>query len=73
MNRFLRLDLLLSLALTARAEEARPNFVIFIADDLTWHDVASFGGPTSAATPHLDRLAGEGMRLTGFFSPASVC
>ena len=73
MNRFLRLALLLSLALTARAEEARPNFVIFIADDLTWHDVASFGGPTSAATPHLDRLAGEGMRLTGFFSPASVC
>ncbi len=56
-----------------KAAPARPNIVIFIADDLTWHDVACFGGPTDAKTPHLDRLAGEGMKLTGFFSPASVC
>lgn len=52
---------------------ARPNIVIFIADDLTWHDVACFGGPTAARTPNLDRLAAEGLKLTGFFSPASVC
>jgi uncharacterized sulfatase len=52
---------------------SRPNYVIFIADDLTWHDVACFGGPTDAKTPNLDRLAGEGMKLTGFYSPASVC
>lgn len=51
----------------------KPNIVIFIADDLTWHDVACFGGPTHAKTPHLDRLASEGIKLTGFFSPASVC
>ena len=51
----------------------KPNFVIFIADDLTWHDVACFGGPTDAKTPNLDRLAGEGMKLTGFYSSASVC
>ncbi|MEI6536895.1 MAG: sulfatase [Verrucomicrobiaceae bacterium] len=51
----------------------RPNIVIFIADDLSWHDVACFGGPTDAKTPNLDRLAGEGLRLTGFYSPASVC
>jgi len=53
--------------------ETRPNIVIFIADDLSWHDVACFGGPTDAKTPHLDRLAREGIKLTGFFSPASVC
>ena len=52
---------------------ARPNIVIFIADDLTWHDVACFGGPTDAKTPHLDRLAHEGMTLTGFFAASSVC
>jgi N-sulfoglucosamine sulfohydrolase len=52
---------------------AKPNIVIFIADDLSWHDVACFGGPTDARTPHLDRLAREGLRLTGFFSSASVC
>jgi N-sulfoglucosamine sulfohydrolase len=52
---------------------AQPNIVIFIADDLTWHDIACFGGPTDARTPNLDRLAAEGLKLTGFFSPASVC
>ena len=52
---------------------AKPNIVIFIADDLTWHDVACFGGPTAAKTPNLERLASEGIKLTGFFSPASVC
>lgn len=57
----------------ADTQPARPNVVIFIADDLSWHDVACFGGPTDAKTPHLDRLAREGLKLTGFFSPASVC
>jgi uncharacterized sulfatase len=52
---------------------SRPNIVIFIADDLSWHDVACFGGSTSALTPNLDQFAREGMKLTGFFSPASVC
>lgn len=52
---------------------SKPNIVIFIADDLSWHDVACFGGPTSARTPNLDQFAREGMKLTGFFSPASVC
>jgi len=55
------------------AERRPPNVVIFIADDLSWHDVACFGGPTDARTPNLDRLASEGVKLTGFFSPASVC
>ena len=52
---------------------SKPNIVIFIADDLSWHDVACFGGPTSVRTPHIDQFAREGMKLTGFFSPASVC
>ena len=55
------------------ATESRPNIVIIIADDLTWHDVHCFGGPTAAQTPHLDALAGQGMRLTRFYSPAAVC
>ncbi len=57
----------------ASPAERPPNVVIFIADDLTWHDVACFGGPTDARTPHLDQLAREGMKLTGFYSPAAVC
>lgn len=55
------------------ATDAKPNVLIIIADDLTWHDVACFGGPTNAHTPHLDVLAAQGMRLTRFYSPAAVC
>lgn len=55
------------------APASQPNFVIFIADDLSWHDVACFGGPTHAKTPHLDQLASEGIKLTAFYSPAAVC
>jgi uncharacterized sulfatase len=60
-------------AAAASTPATKPNIVIFIADDLTWHDVACFGGPTDAKTPILDHLAGEGMKLTAFFSSASVC
>jgi N-sulfoglucosamine sulfohydrolase len=74
----LRLLTFVSIALCAAHAAAPvpagpPNVVIFIADDLSWHDVACFGGPTNAQTPHLDRLAHEGLKLTGFYSPASVC
>jgi uncharacterized sulfatase len=50
-----------------------PNIVIFIADDLSWYDVKCFGGPTDALTPNLDRLAGQGMKLTRCYSSAAVC
>lgn len=54
-------------------DQAQPNIVIFIADDLAWHDVVCFGGPTDARTPNIDQLATEGMKLTGFYSSSSVC
>lgn len=53
--------LFLVLALTAHAAP-KPNIVFIIADDLGWADVAFHGG--SAPTPHLDRLAAEGVELT---------
>lgn len=42
---------------------ARPNIVVFIADDLGYECVRANGG-TSYQTPHLDRMAAEGMRFT---------
>ena len=57
----------------AAVDTTKPNIVIFIADDLAWHDVACFGGPTDARTPNLDQLATEGIKLTGFHSSAAVC
>ena len=68
MKHTLAILTVLLLTQIARAADApqtvKPNVVIFIADDLTWHDVACFGGPTDARTPNLDRMAAEGTRFT---------
>jgi arylsulfatase A-like enzyme len=50
----------------------RPNVVILFADDLGYGDLASYGHPT-IRTPHLDRMAEEGMKLTQFYTASSVC
>jgi arylsulfatase A-like enzyme len=49
-----------------------PNVIIILADDLGYGDLGCFGHPT-IATPNLDRMAREGMRLTQFYSAAPVC
>lgn len=68
MSHFLRLLALLFLALPAAA---KPNLIVILADDMGVGDVAHHGG--KAATPHLDRLAAEGMRFTDAHSASSVC
>lgn len=50
----------------------RPNVVIILADDLGYGDLGCYGHPT-IRTPHLDRMAAEGMRFTDFYSVAEVC
>ncbi len=50
-----------------RAEKGtveRPNFLVIVADDLGYSDLGAFGGEIE--TPHLDRLAMQGLRLTNF-------
>lgn len=47
-----------------------PNIVFIIADDLGWADVGFHGG--NAPTPNLDKLAKEGLELTGHYV-APVC
>jgi len=50
----------------------KPNFVIIIADDMTWHDAGCWGNK-DVRTPNLDRLAAQGMRLVNMFTPAPMC
>jgi arylsulfatase A-like enzyme len=50
----------------------RPNVMLIIADDMGYGDIGAYGA-TDTRTPHLDRLAGEGVRLTDFYANAPVC
>jgi len=59
-------------AATAPAVRRPPNVVIVFADDLGYGDPACYGG-TRAATPHIDRLAREGVRCTDFHVAQPVC
>jgi arylsulfatase A len=74
LMRLLTVTFLLAMLLatgTFTAQRA-PNFIIIFADDLGYADVGSFGA-SGYQTPHLDRMAREGVRLTNFYSAQAVC
>ena len=64
--------IVLGLLSIANAEERRPNIIVILCDDLGYGDLECFGHP-HIKTPHLNRLAVEGMRLTNCYSAAPVC
>ena len=50
---------------------ARPNLVLIFIDDMGYSDIGPFGSQLNR-TPHLDRMAKEGRKLTSFYA-APVC
>jgi arylsulfatase A-like enzyme len=56
----------------ARAAERPPNVVLIFCDDLAYADIGCFGAK-GYRTPHLDRLARQGIRLTDFYVAQAVC
>lgn len=58
----------------AWADEApqRPNIIFILADDLGYGDLGCYG-QKHIQTPHLDRLAAEGVRFTQFYAGSTVC
>ena len=72
----LRLSLLACFALlsasTTWATDSRPNIVFILADDMGYGDLGCYGA-LDARTPHLDRLAREGVRFTQFYSNGTEC
>ncbi|GHB10363.1 N-acetylgalactosamine-6-sulfatase [Streptomyces tendae] len=50
----------------------RPNFLFILGDDLGWADLSSYGAP-HIKTPHLDRLAAQGVRFTQAYSGSATC
>jgi arylsulfatase A-like enzyme len=56
----------------ASPERPAPNVVVILADDLGYGDLGSYGHHV-LKTPSLDRLAGEGLRLTSYYAPSPLC
>lgn len=52
--------------------ENLPNIVIFLVDDLGWTDLGCYGSEYYQ-TPHVDRLAEEGVRFTDAYAACTVC
>src|SRR5262245_21127733 len=61
-----------SMAITARAKTSRPpNIIVILADDLGYGDLGCSG--SGIATPNIDQMSREGVRLTHFNSASPVC
>lgn len=73
--RMMLLVLLLTTAPVFSAPEPAPrppNLILILADDLGYGDLGCYGS-TLIQTPHLDRMAAEGLRFTDFHSNGAVC
>jgi arylsulfatase A-like enzyme len=55
----------------SRAAEAPPNIVLFFIDDMGYADIGPFGN-TELRTPHLNKMAAEGMKFTSYYA-TPVC
>lgn len=51
----------------------QPNLIVILADDLGYGDVSCYNAQSKIQTPHVDRLALEGMRFTDAHTPSAVC
>jgi arylsulfatase A-like enzyme len=79
-KQYLNLSLFISLCMTMAcsslqetpSKETRPNIIIIIADQLRYQSVG-FGGDKKAHTPHIDKLADEGMVFSNCVANTPVC
>src|SRR5712671_599472 len=63
----------LAFGLTSLASAAdKPNIIILYADDLGYGDTGCYGA-TAVHTPHIDKLAREGLRFTDGHAVAATC
>lgn len=73
LQRFLILFLTtLPFIVNNHAHAERPNVIVIMADDLGYGDVSCYGA-SAFKTPHIDKLAAEGIRFTSGYCSASTC
>ena len=74
MKKFISLLLLLiTPCLSVRGQGEMPNILFILADDLGYGDVGCYNPESKVPTPHLDRMASQGMLFTDAHSPSTVC
>ena len=67
------ITLLISPLIAQAADEDRlPNVIFILTDDLGYSDISCYGAQ-KVDTPHIDRLAADGIRFTDFHTAASIC
>ncbi|HEU0123105.1 MAG TPA: sulfatase-like hydrolase/transferase [Bryobacteraceae bacterium] len=59
-------------SVAAFAQKPRPNVLLILIDDMGYADIGCFGAK-DIRTPHIDRLAREGVKLTDCYSNGPVC
>ncbi len=64
--------ILLATSTSLAAEAEKPNLLLIYIDDLGWNDLSCYGNEFNE-TPHIDRLAAEGMRFTQAYSASHIC
>lgn len=62
----------LGLGAAHAAPPARPNVILIVADDLGYGELGCYG-QTKIKTPHLDKMATEGLRFTRHYAGNNVC
>ena len=65
--------MLIIIGSSCEKRDAQPNIILFLADDMGYGDPQCYMSNSKIPTPHIDRLASDGMRFTDAHSPASVC
>ncbi len=60
------------LSACGHSRRRRPNIIFIMADDLGYGDLGCYG-QEKVHTPHIDRLAAEGMRFTDHYAGSTVC
>ena len=65
-------DCNVALAVDSAKRPARPNIIFILADDLGYGELGCYG-QRIIQTPHLDRMAAEGLRFTQFYAGSTVC
>ncbi len=69
---FFVISLVLESASADESNGDRPNFVVIFIDDMGFADPSCFGNPL-IKTPHIDKLAAEGIKLTNFYVNSPIC